>query len=86
MKRGEVWHGVGNGLDSECGVGNGLDRGRVDIVDDDKGMLVQEPNQPEYYNTYKQNTKSIQQHSSSSGKWTNRNHKMGYGLRASARN
>ena len=52
------------------GVGNGLDSRRVDVVDHDKGMLVQEPKQPEYYNICKQNTKSIQQHNSSSGTQT----------------
>ena len=34
-------HGrVDNGLDIGRGVGNGLDREHVDIVDDDRGMLV----------------------------------------------
>jgi len=27
------------------GVGNGVDNGRVDLVEDDKGVLVQEPKQ-----------------------------------------
>ena len=40
-----------------CGVGNGLDRGRVDVVDDDRGMLVQEPKQPEHHSTCKRNAK-----------------------------
>ena len=48
------------------GVGNGLDGGRVDVVDDDRGILVQEPKQPEHYSTCNQNAKSIQQHSRSS--------------------
>ena len=42
---------------------NGLDSRRVDVVDDDRGMLVQELKQPTYYNTCKQNAKSIQLHS-----------------------
>ena len=43
------------------GVGNaGLDRGSVDIVVDDRGMLVQESKQPEHYSTCNQNAKSIQ--------------------------
>ena len=67
MERGEVRHDVGNDLDSERGGSNGLDRERVDVVDDDRGTLVQEPKSPEYYNTCKRNAKSIQQHSSSNG-------------------
>ena len=35
----------------------------VDVVDDDRGMLVQELKQPTYYNTCKRNAKSIQLHS-----------------------
>ena len=31
-ERGEVWHGVGNGLDSGRGVVNGLYRGHLDVV------------------------------------------------------
>ena len=38
MERGEVQHGVGNGLDSGHGVSNGLDRGRVDVVVDGVDM------------------------------------------------
>ena len=33
------------------GVDNGLDRERVYVVDDDRGMLLQEPKQPEHYIT-----------------------------------
>ena len=32
-------HGAGNVLHSRCGVGNGVDRGRVGIVDDDRGLF-----------------------------------------------
>ena len=42
---------------------NGLDSRHVDVVDDDRGILVQEPKQPEYYTTCKRNAKFIQQHS-----------------------
>ena len=58
-ERAEGWHGVGNdnGVDSGCGVGNGVDTGRVNIVDVDREMLIQKPKQPEHYSTCKQNTK-----------------------------
>ena len=71
MERGEVRHGVGNGVDSERSVGNGLDRGRVDIVVDVDQMptcdalafqgLVLLLKETPRWNT----TSGIQQHSSS---------------------
>ena len=42
--------------DGRC-VGNCLDRGRVGIVDDDRGMLVQASKQLEYYSTCNRNAK-----------------------------
>ena len=42
MQRGEE-RGVGNGLDSGCDVGNGLDRERVDVVVDDRGATRMQP-------------------------------------------
>ena len=42
---------VGNVLDSRHGVGNGVDRGRAGVVDDDRGILVQKPKQLEHYST-----------------------------------
>ena len=60
MERAEGRHGVGNdnGVDSGCRVGNGVARGRVDVVVDNGGMLVQEPNQSEHYSNYNQNMTS----------------------------
>ena len=40
IERAEGRHGIGNGFDSVCDVGNGVDRQRVDAVDDDRKMLV----------------------------------------------
>ena len=43
MERAEGQHGIaGNSVNSSRYVGNGVDRGCVDVVDDDGGMLVQE--------------------------------------------
>jgi len=42
-------------------VGNCLDRGRVGVVDDDRGILTQAPKQPEYYSTCNQNAKQQSQ-------------------------
>ena len=51
-------HGAGNvSIDSENYVGHGVDRGCVDIVDDDWEMLVQETKQSQHYSTCNQNTK-----------------------------
>jgi len=40
-----------------CNVGNCLDRGRVGVVDDGRGMLVQASKQLEYYSTCNRNAK-----------------------------
>ena len=37
--KGKEGHGVGNVLDNGRGVDNGVDRGHVGIVDDDKGLV-----------------------------------------------
>jgi len=35
----------------ESGVGNGVDRERVGLIDDGRGMLVQQPKQMKHYST-----------------------------------
>ena len=47
MERAEGWHGggIGNVVDSRHGVGNaGLDRGRVDVVVEDRATRIQTGN------------------------------------------
>ena len=34
-----MYRGEGHGIDSGHGVGNGVDRGRVGVVDDDRGLF-----------------------------------------------
>ena len=58
-ERAEGRYGVSDGVDSMRGVGNGVDGGRFDDVDDDRGMMVQESKQPEhYYSTCNPNVRS----------------------------
>ena len=72
----QVMHQRGEGRGDD----NGLDRGRVDIVDDNRGMLVQELKQPGHYSTCNQKEQFIQQYSSSSRtmRTGNRNREMGH--------
>ena len=45
------------GVDIGRDVGNGVNRGHVDVVVDDRGMLAQEPKQPKHHSTCKRNAK-----------------------------
>ena len=82
MQRGEG-RGVDNGLDRRHGVGNGLDRDRVDVVVDDRATRMQSNNRNGYGYCETSITHSIG--CCSETQTGNHNHKMGHGLGASAR-
>ena len=83
MQRAKGRHGVGNDLNSGHGVDIGLDRGRDDVVDDDRATRMQTVNHNGHGIRETIITHSI---GCCSGTRTgNINHKMGHGLRASAR-